>query len=153
MNGESNLLVLFKTQTIRNQTWLFDNSMRTKAIDPWSFLVCKPKHIVQFRKVVDLHYDRSNPAFPVVNAAYSRKLPKFWANSTISTMLFRSSKTEVERSSAAGGRNLAFIAGVARDHTNNRKGSRQWLLKLKFDAHTKLAGWKRPSLSDFWPST
>ena len=49
-------------------------------------------------------------------------------------------KAYVLQQSAAGGRNLALMTGVARDHTNNRKGNRQWLLKLKFDTHTKLAG-------------
>ena len=38
------------------------------------FLVCKPKHVVRFRKVVDSHYDRSIPSFSVVNAVYSHEL-------------------------------------------------------------------------------
>ena len=34
------------------------------------FLVCKPKHVVRFRKVVDLHYDRSILSFSAVNTVY-----------------------------------------------------------------------------------
>ena len=41
---------------------------------PSSFLVCKPKHVVRFRKVIDLHYDRSILPFSAVNAEYFHEL-------------------------------------------------------------------------------
>ena len=43
-------------------------------IGPSSFLVCKPKQVDRFRKVVDLHYDRSTLSFSDVNAVYFHEL-------------------------------------------------------------------------------
>ena len=48
--------------------------MRVSLIGPSSFLVRKPKHFVRFRKVVDLHYDRSVLSFSAVNAVYFHEL-------------------------------------------------------------------------------
>ena len=38
------------------------------------FLVCKPKHVVRLRKVIDLHYEDSILSFSTVNAVYFHEL-------------------------------------------------------------------------------
>ena len=46
------------------------NYTTTSLTGPSLFLACKPKNVVRFRKVVDLHYDRSILTFSAVKALY-----------------------------------------------------------------------------------
>ena len=48
--------------------------MGVSFIGPSSFLMRKAKHFVRFRKVVDLHYNRSVLSFSAVNAVYFHEL-------------------------------------------------------------------------------